>query len=148
MKVRIIVNSWVDDRTEEERDIPLFVKGHPETSEVWRGDMEILNENTYLLRLSVLAEGEPQPICDVPFSLGSGYYMWVPPEGGLEYDSESFGSGRNMDDSSSVPGLFRDISKSPLPRMEIAGRKRVSRFRIPFRDFWRFRSHANLDSPR
>lgn len=147
MKVRIIVNSWVDDRTKEEQSQPFFVKGHPENSEVWRGDMEILGENVYLLRLSVLADGEPQPICDVPFSLGSGYYMWVPPEGGLEYDSEEFGSGRNLDDSGSLPGLFRDIGKSPLPRMAIAGRKRNSHFRIPFRDFWRFRGKSDSNSP-
>lgn len=146
MKVRIIVNSWVDDRTEEEQEKPFYVKGHPENSEVWRGDMEILRENTYLLRLSVLADGEPQPICDVPFSLGSGYYMWIPPETGMEYDAEEFSSGRNMANSGALPGLFRDIGRSPLPRMGIATGKRKPRRRLPFRDYWRLRRNSHTDS--
>jgi len=46
---------------------------------VWSGDVEFLNDHVYVTKISILAEGQPQPICDVPFSLNKGYYMWVPP---------------------------------------------------------------------
>lgn len=47
---------------------------------IWEGDIEILRENVYVTKISIIADGEdmPQPICDIPFSMNKGYYLWVP----------------------------------------------------------------------
>lgn len=46
---------------------------------IWEGEVELLKDNVYVTKISILAEGEPQPICDIPFSPTVGWYMWVPP---------------------------------------------------------------------
>jgi len=53
-------------------------------SEVWSGEMEILDDSEYLAKLSIIAEGEAQPIVDMPFAIGIGHYIWVPPDPGIE----------------------------------------------------------------
>jgi hypothetical protein len=30
--------------------------------------------------LSILGEGQMQPICQIPFSTGIGHYVWIAPE--------------------------------------------------------------------
>jgi hypothetical protein len=70
MKVKIVINTVeVNDGKVSEED----------RSEVWSGELDILRENVYLTKLSIIAEGEPQPICDIPFSLATGYWAWIPP---------------------------------------------------------------------
>lgn len=54
-------------------------QGH-KRSEVWSGELDILDEREYLLRFSIIAEGQPQPIVDVPFAIGIGHWVWVPPD--------------------------------------------------------------------
>jgi hypothetical protein len=71
MKIKIVISS-VDNPeqlTEEAEN----------RSEVWSGELEILHHPIYITRIAVIAEGEEHPICDVPFSLGLGYYRWIPP---------------------------------------------------------------------
>lgn len=48
-------------------------------SEVWNGELDILPKGEYLTKISIIAEGIEQPICEVPFSPMVGYYQWVPP---------------------------------------------------------------------
>ena len=147
MKCRIILNTFADTRTEKESADPFFVRGHHETVEVWRGDLDIIPENIYLLKLSLLGDGEPRPLCDMPFSTGVGYWIWMSPEDGSLYDEGEIRSGRNLDDNGLLPGLFRDIGQQALPRMAIADRTRKPRKWLPFRDYWRRGSHGHTHSP-
>lgn len=48
-------------------------------SEVWNGELEFDETKEYLMKVSIIGEGIPQPICDIPFALGVGHYQWVPP---------------------------------------------------------------------
>ena len=54
-------------------------------SVIWEGDLEILDENEYLMMISMIGEGQPQPLVTVPFGLGIGHYVWIPPNN--EYES-------------------------------------------------------------
>ena len=49
-------------------------------SELWAGEIALEQKEIYVAKISVIAQGEPHPICDIPFSLGEGHYLWVPPE--------------------------------------------------------------------
>lgn len=53
-------------------------------SEIWSGDMDILDDREYLLRFCIIVEGQPQPIVDVPFAIGIGQWVWIPPDPGKE----------------------------------------------------------------
>lgn len=88
MKIRIIINTWVPEPNQE-KDSILTQKGHRERAEVWRGDLDIEKEGIYLTQLSIIADGEIHPICDIPFSMTAGHYQWVPPF--IERDSEDDG---------------------------------------------------------
>jgi|ERR1700743_319667 len=70
MQIRIIINTMKmgDDMSIEAR-----------RSEIWRGDLEIEPEGEYITKISIIADGFPQPICDIPFSPMEGYYQWIPP---------------------------------------------------------------------
>jgi hypothetical protein len=46
---------------------------------VWEGELEILQDTEYVTKISLIGEGEPQPLCDVPWAIGVGHYVWVPP---------------------------------------------------------------------
>jgi hypothetical protein len=146
MKCRIILNTFADTRTEEEKLQPFYVKGHHETVEVWRGDLDIIPENIYLMKFSLLGHGEPRPLADIPFSTGVGYWVWINPLDGSVYDEGDIRSGRNLDDNGPLPGLFRDLGEQALPRMAIADRERKSRRWLPFRDYWRRRSNGDSHS--
>lgn len=73
--------------------------------QVWSGEIDIERDNIYVTKISIIADGEPQPICDVPFSLNRGYYMWVPPHVELEEDEEFtvLGSEGGQDVGSAAP---------------------------------------------
>ena len=82
MQIRIIINAL-----EVNNDNPDQLWRM--TSEVFRGDIDILKETgRYITKISIIAEGEPQPICDIPFSLAEGHYMWIPPDMESENDDE------------------------------------------------------------
>lgn len=66
MKIRIVIEDHEGDPTRQAK------------SEVWSGEIDILKDNVYVTKISILADGEPMPICDIPFSLNKGWYMWVP----------------------------------------------------------------------
>lgn len=75
MKVRIVVEDYeVDPRD----DTPMEAAVRQRKTVVWSGDMEILQDRIYVTKISLIAEGEPRPICDIPFSLNRGYYLWIP----------------------------------------------------------------------
>lgn len=72
MKVKIVINT-----------VEMASHGNNEltkrTAEVWSGEMDILPDNEYLTKISIIAEGINEPICEVPFSPFTGYYKWVQP---------------------------------------------------------------------
>lgn len=82
MKIKIVVNGM--------EGIP----GQPgcirHSAEVWSGEMNIA-EGIYVTKISVIAEGEPHPICDVPFSLTEGHWMWIPASFQEEMEPEKIG---------------------------------------------------------
>lgn len=53
--------------------------------EIWNGEID-LPDGVLVMKVSVIAEGQPHPICDVPFSLTEGYWTWHSPE--AEYGEE------------------------------------------------------------
>ena len=56
-------------------------------SQIWEGELDIKDKDEYLMMVSVIAEGQPQPICQVPFAIGIGHYLWIPPDNQYEnYD--------------------------------------------------------------
>jgi hypothetical protein len=76
MKVRIIVQSIeVNPATDQ------WVSRH---SEVWAGEMDILEPNVYLAKMSLITDGIANPIVDIPFSLGVGHYRWIPPSAEMD----------------------------------------------------------------
>jgi hypothetical protein len=55
------------------------------SQEIWQGEMD-LPDGVLVMKVSVIAEGHPHPICDIPFSLTEGYWSWHAPE--AEYGEE------------------------------------------------------------
>lgn len=53
-------------------------------SKVWEGEIEILDHQEYLTMISIMGEGQPQPICQVPFAIGIGHYLWIAPDSSWE----------------------------------------------------------------
>lgn len=47
-------------------------------SEIWSGELEILDDREYLVKMSVIGEGMEHPIVDIPFATGIGHWHWVP----------------------------------------------------------------------
>jgi hypothetical protein len=92
MKVKIIIQTW--ENVPNDSNEPFKTKFRRRQSEVWSGELEILQENEYLAKLSIIAEDEPQPIVDIPFATGIGYYMWIPPQ----YDVAEEDEGWNLSD--------------------------------------------------
>lgn len=72
MKVKIVINTIDKEPTD---DLQLRHR----TSLVWEGELEIKDDQEYLTKISIIGEGQPQPLCDIPFAIGIGYYQWVPP---------------------------------------------------------------------
>lgn len=68
MKVKIIIDTQKTEADSHNRSL------------VWEGEMEILDKEEYLVRVSIVGEGQPQPLCQIPFALGIGYYHWFPPD--------------------------------------------------------------------
>jgi hypothetical protein len=79
MKVRIVINTR---RAEQDGD---------NRSTIWEGELEIKDKDEYLTMISVIGEGQPQPICQVPFAIGIGHYLWIPPDKEYESDGEMLG---------------------------------------------------------
>lgn len=70
MIIRIVINSAeIIDGKEQEGE---------HRTEIFRGDVNIERDSEYITKISIIADGEPQPICDVPFSPGIGHYIWIP----------------------------------------------------------------------
>jgi hypothetical protein len=76
MKVKIVIQTMEPGSDNESWDT--------RNSEVWSGELAILKEGVYVAKVSLIGEGEPQPICDIPFSLGVGHYRWIPPDNYIE----------------------------------------------------------------
>lgn len=68
MKIKIVIN------TADENGEPMA------RSEIWEGELEILDKNEYLTLISIIAEGKEHPVCQIPFSLHVGWYEWHPPK--------------------------------------------------------------------
>lgn len=116
MKIRIIINSYRDTRTQEEMERPFYIKGQISTSEVWRGDLDILSDREYLTKISIIADGISHPICDIPFGVGIGHWMWIPGELGEEISEIEEGTVIGP-----YPGLFGSLQNAPLPAMILKG---------------------------
>jgi hypothetical protein len=74
MLCRIIIETFTFGNPED-----VIEKNDATRSEVWRGDINITNPREYLTRIQVIADGEAQPICDIPFGIGMGHWMYIPP---------------------------------------------------------------------
>jgi hypothetical protein len=68
MKVKIVIDTKVEGENGMHR------------SPVWEGELEIIDEQEYLMLISVMAEGMPHPIVQVPFAKGIGHYIYIPPD--------------------------------------------------------------------
>ena len=68
MKIKIIINTRKADQESDNRSV------------VWEGDLEILDKEEYLMKILMIGEGQPQPLCDIPFAIGIGHYLWFPPD--------------------------------------------------------------------
>jgi hypothetical protein len=142
MKIKIVINTFTDTRTREEAAQAFYVKGYNGMSQVWEGELDIKEDNVYLTKVSVIGEGIAHPICDIPFSLGVGHWLWVPPENPVEEseDAESILGGQILDNGGAVPPRFVDLGKSVYPAMRLQGRKRNPRTWLAFHHLWRSRS--------
>lgn len=76
VKIKIIINTTKVSVKEDGK----IVHSEMRSAEIWQGDLEILEDNEYLTKISILGEGQAHPICDIPFALGTGWWMWVPQE--------------------------------------------------------------------
>lgn len=47
-------------------------------SEIWSGEFDLRRDGTYITKVSMIAEGYEHPICDIPFSMDTGHWLWVP----------------------------------------------------------------------
>jgi hypothetical protein len=151
MRLKIIINTFVDTRTKEEIKDPFYVKGHNEMVQVWSGDLDIKEDNVYLTKVSMIAEGIAHPICDIPFAIGLGHYLWIPPDIAEEEqeDGDEISSGRVLERTRANGPLFRDIGKSSLPRMRVEGRRRTPREWISYHIIQRLkRTTRHTDSTR
>ncbi len=97
MKVKIVIQTWESTPTEN----VFNVKFRRRQSEVWSGELDIVNEQEYLAKISIIAEGEPQPIADIPFAIGIGHYMWIPPD--IVIDNEDDGWSLHSDPEDDAP---------------------------------------------
>lgn len=77
MKIQIIIDTHVADENGLHR------------AKVWEGEMEIHNDREYITLISIMADGQPQPICQVPFAIGIGHYQWIAPDPVIQ-DEESW----------------------------------------------------------
>ena len=84
MKISIIISTIQEGQTESNR------------SKVWEGELEILRDQEYLTMISVMAEGEMQPICQIPFALGIGHYVWIAPDNTENTEREEFPESRDF----------------------------------------------------
>lgn len=75
MLVRMIINTWTST---EKGQKPFGENGYQSRAEIWRGDINLEDENEYLTRIVMIADGIEHPICDIPFAIGSGYWAWIP----------------------------------------------------------------------
>lgn len=64
--------------------------GNRRTSEVWSGELSMETETEYLAKVSLIGEGEPQPLCDIPFATGIGHYVWYPPDDAMDAKDEGW----------------------------------------------------------
>jgi hypothetical protein len=86
MKAKIVIYDIT--LTGKQPENPFQFTGHRTARVVWEGDLDISEEGQYITKLSIYAEGQPQPICDVPFSLGTGHYQGIPAEFGEDPGDE------------------------------------------------------------
>ena len=88
MKVKIIIQSWHTEPADNPS--PFVVKHQRRSSEVWSGEIDILDDTEYLAKISIIGEGIPQPIADIPFAIGIGHYMWIPPSVDTEKEDDAY----------------------------------------------------------
>jgi hypothetical protein len=78
MKVKIVINTRKEGQGSDNRSL------------LWEGELEIKDKTEYLTMISVLAEGQPQPICQIPFAIGIGHYLWIAGDDNYDSIGESF----------------------------------------------------------
>lgn len=58
---------------------PLDARTQMATSQIWEGELDIVDENEYITKVVIIAEGKEHPICEVPFSPDmGGYWQYIP----------------------------------------------------------------------
>lgn len=76
MRVRIVIDTF---KPSEGIGSPFKFEGRRQSTLVWQGEIDILDNTEYITKISLIGEGQPQPLCEVPFALGMGHYQWMPP---------------------------------------------------------------------
>jgi hypothetical protein len=89
MKCKIVIETFL---MTEKGEGPFDYKGMRTRAEVWSGELELKRDDEYLSKISIIAEGEEHPICDVPFALDIGYWQWVPPSTAYDSDDDDGGT--------------------------------------------------------
>jgi len=92
MKIKFLMNALEGDPSNP----PMMLT----RAQIWEGEMEIPN-GVIVCKVSVIAEGEAHPICDIPFSLNLGHWQWHPPEIPMPEEVERVG-GMGFDESGKV----------------------------------------------
>jgi len=72
VKIKIVINTRKAEEHGDNRAV------------IWEGELEILDKEEYLTMISMIGEGQPQPLCMIPFAIGIGHYLWIPPDAGYE----------------------------------------------------------------
>lgn len=93
MKCKIIINTL---------NYPDEGDSYMASSEIWSGELELLNEHEYLMKLSLIAEGKEHPLCDMPFGIDIGHWRWF--NGNKEKDPPMYA---NLDIVSAYPDMHR-----------------------------------------
>ena len=47
-------------------------------AQLWEGEIELKDKTEYLAMVTLLAEGQEHPICQIPFAMGIGHWHWIP----------------------------------------------------------------------
>lgn len=71
MKIKIMINSRIAEEPADRRSV------------IWEGELEIKDGEEYLTKVSIIGEGQPQPLVEVPFGINVGHYLWIPADDGM-----------------------------------------------------------------
>lgn len=117
MNIKIVINTRKAAESGEHRSI------------IWEGELEIIDKEEYLTMISMIADGINQPICQVPFAIGVGHYLWIPPDREWEQDESDYSEFFETAKVANDPGIRPSDDNSSDSAIH-----KSKRFRWPFRN--------------